>query len=68
MRLTINNKSSLTLVGCLNPNEANFEDSLNTLTHLDRCKNFEEGLKEKMAPKKAKEAESKPTVAAKLGK
>lgn len=67
LRLSINNKSCITLIGCLNPNEANFEDNLNTLAHLDRCKHFEEASKDKGALKKPKEAEpkAKPTKPAK---
>jgi hypothetical protein len=65
MRLTINHKSAITLIGCLNPNEANFEDSFNTLTHLDRCKNFEDSSKEKNAAKKITEMEDKPKAAPK---
>ena len=45
LRLTINNSSSVAILACQNPNEANFEDSLNTLTHLERCKYFEQGSK-----------------------
>jgi hypothetical protein len=60
MRLTLNNKSSVGIVACVNPNEANFEDSLNTLAHLDRCKNFEEASKDKGVVKKAKEVDLKP--------
>lgn len=63
MRLTLNNKSAVTLLTCLNPNEATFEDSLNSLAHLDRCKNFEEGNKEKPQQKKTKESEAKPKQA-----
>lgn len=59
LRLSINNKSCITLIGCLNPNEANFEDNLNTLAHLDRCKHFEETSKDKGVQKKPKEIEQK---------
>ena len=68
MRLTLNNKSSVALVTCLNPNEATFEDSLNSLAHLERCKNFEEAPKDKGMSKKPKEIEikSKPSKTGKL--
>lgn len=59
MRLTLNNKSSVALVACLNPNEATFEDSLNALAHLERCKNYEETPKDKGMAKKPKETEVK---------
>lgn len=61
MRLSLNNRGAISLLGCVNPNEANFEDSLNTLTHLDRCKNFEEASKDKgQGTKKVKEGDVKP--------
>ena len=63
MRLTLNNKSAVSLIACINPNEATFEDSLNSLAHLDRCKNFEEGAKDKPQQKKTKEVEAKPKPA-----
>lgn len=59
MRLTLNNKSAVALLTCINPNEATFEDSLNSLSHLDRCKNFEEGSKDKGQAKKQKETDQK---------
>lgn len=46
LRQTVALNSSIILLGCLNPNEANFEDSLGTLTHLERCKFFEMSGKE----------------------
>ena len=57
---SLNHNSSIYLLACLNPNEANFEDSLNTLTLLDRCNNYEElnkdgGHQMKEMDKKVKE-------------
>lgn len=46
LRFTINHNSSIFILGCLNPNEANYEESLNTLSLMDRCKNYEEMNKE----------------------
>lgn len=45
LRATVAQNTSVCLLACLNPNEANFEDSMNTLTHLERCKYFELGAK-----------------------
>lgn len=57
LRFSINHNSSIFMLGCLNPNEANFEDSLNTLSLLDRCKNYEELNKDGVT--QAKELEKK---------
>lgn len=55
LKLSLNSTGSLFLLGCLNPNEANFEECLNTLSFLDRCKHFEEGKQNIEKEKKPEE-------------
>lgn len=65
LRQTVALNSSIILLGCLNPNEANFEDSLGTLTHLERCKFFEMSGKENNGMdlnQKASAVEQQPTA------
>lgn len=52
LRLSVNQTSNIMLLGCLNPNEANFEESLNTLSFIYRCKNYEELAKDETLPSK----------------
>ena len=57
LRYSLDFNSSILLLGCLNPNEVNFEDCLNSLTHLDRCKNYEEVTKLGMVQEKSSKEE-----------
>ena len=59
LRLSVNQTSSILLLGCLNPNEANFEESLNTLSFVYRCKNYEELTKDETLPSKEIETQVK---------